>query len=67
MVALRYLTPVFFLALLPLGAWFGGAWTFLAATATPFCLTGLDELLGEEKTASRSSGTSLPMTPPVFQ
>ena len=45
---LRYLTPFAFLALLPLGGWAGGAWTFIAAAATPLGLASLDEALGEE-------------------
>jgi alkane 1-monooxygenase len=44
----RYLTPFAFLALLPLGGWLGGGWTFMAAAATPLCLAGLDMALGEE-------------------
>jgi alkane 1-monooxygenase len=34
--------------LLPLGGWLGGAWTFLAAAATPLCLTSLDAIFGED-------------------
>jgi alkane 1-monooxygenase len=45
---LRYLSPFAFLALLPLGGWLGGAWTFMAAAATPVCLVGLDWMLGGE-------------------
>lgn len=48
-VLLRYLTPFAFLALLPLGGWLGGAWTFMAAAATPLCLTGFDRLLGGDE------------------
>jgi alkane 1-monooxygenase len=48
MAPFRYLTPFAFLALLPLGGWLGGGWTFLAAAATPLCLTSLDAVLGEE-------------------
>jgi alkane 1-monooxygenase len=51
-VPLRYLTPFAFLALLPLGSWLGGAWTFMAAAATPLCLTSLDAALGEEESGS---------------
>jgi len=47
-VPLRYLTPFAFLALLPLGGWLGGAWTFLSAAATPIFLVGLDVALGRE-------------------
>ena len=49
MAQLRYLTPFVFLALVPLGGWLGGAWTFLAAVATPLCLASLDAALGEEE------------------
>lgn len=45
---LRYLTPFAFLALLPLGGWFGGGWTFLAAGATPLCLAALDIAFGND-------------------
>ena len=48
MAPLRYLTPFVFLALVPVGAWLGGAWTFLAAAATPLGLMGLDVALGKE-------------------
>jgi alkane 1-monooxygenase len=48
MARLRYLTPFAFLVLLPLGGWLGGAWTFLAAAATPLCLTSLDAIFGED-------------------
>jgi alkane 1-monooxygenase len=51
MVQFRYLTPFAFLALLPLGGWLGGAWTFLAAAATPLCLATLDAVLGDEESA----------------
>lgn len=54
MVPLRYLTPFAFLALLPLGGWLGGAWTFMAAAATPLCLAGLDAGLGEEGGTARA-------------
>src|SRR4051812_11808819 len=49
MAPLKYLTPFTFLALLPLGGWLGGGWTFIAAAATPVCLTGLDAALGKDK------------------
>jgi alkane 1-monooxygenase len=51
-VPLRYLTPFAFLALLPLGGWLGGAWTFMAAAATPLCLASLDAALGEDQRAA---------------
>jgi len=46
MAPIRYLTPFFFLALLALGEWLGGGWTFLAAIAMPFCIAGFDAGLG---------------------
>lgn len=49
MARLRYLTPFAFLALLPLGGWLGGAWTFLAAAATPLGLVSLDAILGADE------------------
>jgi len=52
-VPIRYLTPFAFLALLPLGGWLGGAWTFMAAAATPLFLAGLDPLLGEDEARPR--------------
>jgi alkane 1-monooxygenase len=48
MALLKYLTPFAFLALLPVGAALGGAWTFLAAWATPLFLTAFDGAFGEE-------------------
>jgi len=44
----RYWTPFAFLALVPLGFWLGGAWSFLLVGVLPLALTGLDWLLGEE-------------------
>ena len=49
MAPLRYLTPFVFLALLPGGAWLGGAWSFLAAAATPLGLMSLDAALGKDE------------------
>ncbi len=49
MVPFRNFTPFAFLALLPLGGWLGGAWTFTAATATSLCLVSLDAMLGRER------------------
>ena len=54
MARLKYLTPFAFLALLPLGGRFGGAWTFLAAAATPLCLAGLDAIFGEDRGSATS-------------
>lgn len=69
MAPLRYLTPFLFLALLALGAWLGGAWTFLAAAATPVVLIALDAAFGEER--SVRAGVACPRWVPrlyiVFQ
>ena len=48
MTALRYWIPFGFLALVPLGAWLGGTWSFLVLAALPLALITLDGLLGEE-------------------
>lgn len=67
MAPLRYLTPFAFLALVPLGAWLGGAWTFLAAAATPLCLTGLDSALGGEAASTRpASGPASRWLPRLY-
>jgi alkane 1-monooxygenase len=58
MVPLRYLTPFVFLTLLPLGGWLGGAWTFMAAAATPLCLASLDAALGEDSAPAAAVSTS---------
>lgn len=60
MAPLRYLTPFVFLALLPFGAWLGGAWTFLPALVTPLALVALDATLGEEKPTSRVASGLIP-------
>jgi alkane 1-monooxygenase len=62
MAPLRYLTPFAFLALVPLGGWLGGAWTFLAAAATPLCLTSLDSALGEGDARKGTASRWLPRT-----
>lgn len=55
-MAPRYLTPFAFLALIPLGGWLGGAWTFAAAGATPLGLAVLDAALGvDEARADRTA------------
>lgn len=64
----RYLAPFAFLALLPLGGWLGGAWTFLAAIATPLFLVGLDAALGNEAASSEALAARwLPTTYVVLQ
>jgi len=52
-VLLKYLTPFAFLALVPLGGWLGGAWTFMAAAATPIFLTSFDALFGDDAPSLR--------------
>jgi alkane 1-monooxygenase len=59
-VPIRYATPFAFLALLPLGGWLGGAWTFLAVVATPLCLVGFDAALGSDEPGGRSANGSTP-------
>jgi alkane 1-monooxygenase len=44
----RYWSPFGFLALVPIGFWLGGAWSFLLVGVLPLALTGFDWLLGEE-------------------
>jgi len=63
---LKYLTPFAFLALLPLGGWLGGAWTFLAAAATPLCLASLDEALGEDVPLAQPSRSASRWLPRIY-
>jgi alkane 1-monooxygenase len=60
----RYLAPFVFLGLLPLGAWLGGAWTFLAAASTPIFLACLDEVLGEDTAPPDRTGRRVPRWAP---
>ena len=64
MAQLKYATPFLFLALLPLGGWLGGAWTFAAALATPLCLTVLDEILGSDAARPQDPIARLQRWPP---
>jgi alkane 1-monooxygenase len=57
---LRFLTPFAFLALLPLGGWLGGAWTFMAAGATPLFLASLDAALGVDRAAPDLEALTIP-------
>lgn len=67
MVPLKYLAPFTFLALLPLGGWLGGAWTFIAAAATPLCLTTLDLAAGKATPpSSKGRGTSPRWLPRIY-
>ena len=64
---LRYFTPFAFLALLPVGGWLGGAWTFMAAAATPLCLVGLDAGLGDEAAHARvPNGPATRLLPRIY-
>ena len=60
MTPFRYLTPFVFLALLPLGAWLGGVWTFLPAIVTPLGLVCLDAALGREEHFSEPEAGPIP-------
>jgi len=67
MTPLRFLTPFAFLALVPLGAWLGGAWVFAAVIAVPVCLTGLDAAFGKEQgRVGASAGLALRWIPRVY-
>ena len=59
-MALRFLTPFAFLVLLPLGCWLGGAWTFMAAGATPLFLAGLDAVLGVDRAPPDPRALTIP-------
>jgi len=48
MAIAKFWSPFGFLALIPLGYWLGGAWTFLLVAALPLALAGGDWLLGAE-------------------
>ena len=48
MAIAKYWSPFGFLALIPLGYWLGGPWTFLLLGALPLALAGGDWLLGAE-------------------
>ncbi|HXS49532.1 MAG TPA: alkane 1-monooxygenase [Sphingomicrobium sp.] len=63
---LKYSTPFAFLALVPVGAWLGGAWTFMGAAATPLGLTSLDALLGDEAPSLRIGTPAARWVPRVY-
>jgi alkane 1-monooxygenase len=48
MAVAKFWSPFGFLALVPLGYWLGGAWTFLLLAVLPIALAGGDWLLGAE-------------------
>ena len=64
MARLRYITPFAFLALLPIGGWLGGAWTFLAAAATPLCLASFDAIFGDDRPAT--GGGAMRWVPRIY-
>ena len=68
---LRYLPPFAFLALLPLGAWLGGLWTFTGAAAIALGLAFLDSAFGKGKGSPESTDSRivrlLPATYGVLQ
>src|ERR1044071_7018783 len=67
MASLRYLTPFAFLALVPLGALLGGAWTLSAAIAIPLCLTIFDAVLGKERSTERDlASPALAILPKLY-
>ena len=66
MPPLRYMTPFAFLALLPLGGWLGGAWTFMAAAATPLFLTSFDEAFGGEDPRLDDGGAAARWMPRIY-
>lgn len=65
-VLLKYLTPFAFLALVPLGGWLGGAWAFMAAVATPLCLTSFDTLLGDELAVTSERASPARWVPRIY-
>jgi alkane 1-monooxygenase len=67
MASLRYLAPFAFLALVPLGAWLGGAWTFAAAIAIALGLAFLDAAFGKESlSAEESASPALRGLPAIY-
>jgi alkane 1-monooxygenase len=55
MAAAKYWSAFGFLALVPLGVWLGGAWTFLLVGALPVVLVAVDWMGGPESEASASA------------
>ena len=58
-MTIRFLTPFAFLALLPLGALLGGAWTLLAVGAAPLLLVSLDAVLGADEAVPERAGRAI--------
>jgi alkane 1-monooxygenase len=63
MAIAKYWTPFAFLALIPVGWWLGGGWTFLLVGALPLVLTVGDWLLGEERPAAPGGWTAHRLLP----
>jgi alkane 1-monooxygenase len=55
----RYWTPFAFLALVPLGFWLGGAWSFLLVGVLPAALLAFDQLLGDETPPAETAPPAL--------
>jgi len=55
MAVVKFWAPFGFLALVPVGASFGGVWAFLLLPVMPLALVGLDLLLGEDAVADAST------------
>lgn len=62
----RYLTPFAFLALLPLGSWLGGPWTFTAGAVTAICMPSLDSALGQHEQRERHSHGQTRWLPRIY-
>ena len=62
----RYLTPFFFLGLVPLGALLGGYWTFGAAAATMLCMPGLDLVFGEHDSRGSAANAFTRWLPRIY-
>ena len=66
MTKYRYSLPFAFLALVPIGIWLRGPWTFLAAVLTPVTLVLLDATLGAEHASDDAGDATGRMLPRVF-
>ena len=63
MAIAKYWAPFPFLALVPVGWWLGGPWTFLLLGALPLVLTVGDWLLGDEDSGPGGSWTAHRLLP----
>jgi len=67
MNAVKYFIPLLFLAMVPLGFAWGGAWPFLAVADLPLCLTVFDWLFGvEPEIATNTDGMRYRMLPWLY-